>query len=216
MMISLDLYFRIVLGTITFMKFFRNFVFYSYLFLSKYKYHFCYMPNCPVLEFDIICLIALQVTSHETLIYPLLNILSNYLLLFLSSCFSLSLSVFLSLSLSLSLSLYVSFSLSLSLTLTLTLSLSLADLNNTANHLPYHFVMIYILPAIFTAGVATTGTEFGYLDASSAICSISSHNYHDVYFFYIPMVIFNLVGLIAGMTKAHCLVEKERCGRRAK
>lgn len=76
--------------------------------------------------------------------------------------------------------------------------------------------MIYILPAIFTAGVATTGTEFGYLDASSAICSISSHNYHDVYFFYIPMVIFNLVGLIAGMTKAHCLVEKERCGRRAK
>ena len=262
MMISLDLYFRIVLGTITFMKFFRNFVFYSYLLLCKYTYYFCYMPSCPVLEFDIICLIALQVSSHETLIYRLLNILSNYLLLFLSSCFSLSLSVFFSLSISLSLSLShtlslclshslshslslslshsfylslcysltlylslshsMSLSLSLSLTLSLllcislTLSLSLADLNNTANHLPYHFVMIYILPAIFTAGVATTGTEFGYLDASSAICSISSHNYHDVYFFYIPMVIFNLVGLIAGMIKAHCLVEKERCGRRAK
>ena len=128
MMISLDLYFRIVLGTITFMKFFRNFVFYSYQFLCKYTYYFFYMPSCPVLEFDIICLIALQVTSHETLIYPLLNILSNYLLLFLSSCFSLSLSVFLSLSLSLSLTLCLFLSLLLLLLLLFLLFLSLLQI----------------------------------------------------------------------------------------
>ena len=126
MMISLDLYFRIVLGTITFMKFFRNFVFYSYLLLCKYTYHFCYMPSCPVLEFDIICLIALEVTSHETLIYRLLNIylityfcscLPASLFLYLSSCFSLYLSPSLSLSLFLSLSLLLSYSVSLSLSL---------------------------------------------------------------------------------------------------
>ena len=68
----------------------------------------------------------------------------------------------------------------------------------TANHLPYHFVMIYILPAIFTAAVASSGIEFGYLDTSSAICSISSKEYKDVYFFYIPILVFSLVGLIAG------------------
>ena len=71
----------------------------------------------------------------------------------------------------------------------------------TANHLPYHFVMIYILPAIFTAAVASSGIEFGYLDTSSAICSISSKDYKDVYFFYIPILVFSLVGLIAGKIK---------------
>ena len=72
------------------------------------------------------------------------------------------------------------------------------EMNNTASHLPYHLVIIYILPAIFTAVVATTGTEFGYLDSSSAICSIGSDGYRDVYLFYIPIVVFNLVGLLAG------------------
>ena len=68
----------------------------------------------------------------------------------------------------------------------------------TYHHLPYHFVMIYILPAIFTAGVASSGTEFGYTDTSSAICSMSSKEYKDVYFFYIPILVFSLIGLIAG------------------
>jgi hypothetical protein len=43
--------------------------------------------------------------------------------------------------------------------------------------------------------------EFGYLNTSSAICSISSKGDSDIYFFYIPMIIFNAVGLLAGKIK---------------
>ena len=69
---------------------------------------------------------------------------------------------------------------------------------STTHHLPYHIVYVYVLPAIWTLAVVGSKTEFGYLDSSSAICSISSHGYKDVYFFYIPILVFSLVGLIAG------------------
>lgn len=72
-------------------------------------------------------------------------------------------------------------------------------MRSTAKYLPYQLVIIYVLPAIFTAVVAGTGVgEFGYMDTSSAICSISSKDNADIFYFYIPLVVFNAIGFIAG------------------
>ena len=72
-------------------------------------------------------------------------------------------------------------------------------MRSTAHYLPYQLVIIYVIPAIFTAVVAGTGAgEFGYSDTSSAICSISSKANADIFFFYIPLIVFNAVGFVAG------------------
>lgn len=76
-------------------------------------------------------------------------------------------------------------------------------MRSTAQYLPYQLVIIYVLPAIFTAVVAGTGVgEFGYMDTSSAICSISSKDNADIFYFYIPLVVFNAIGFIAGRQSA--------------
>ena len=76
-------------------------------------------------------------------------------------------------------------------------------IKNTTHHFTYHIVTIYILPAIYTAAVAATGVEFGYTDTSSAICSISSNDYKDVYFLYIPLFVLNVIGLITGKRRRY-------------
>jgi hypothetical protein len=71
-------------------------------------------------------------------------------------------------------------------------------IQNTETYFWYHFLYIYIFPAIATIAIVSTGTEFGYLEASSAICAISSNGDYDIYFFYIPLFFFNVVGLVCG------------------
>jgi hypothetical protein len=76
---------------------------------------------------------------------------------------------------------------------------TMTGMRSTAHYLPYQLVIIYVVPAVFTAVVAGTGAgEFGYSDTSSAICSISSKANADIFFFYIPLIVFNAVGFVAG------------------